>query len=325
MITRVLLIFCLLLPVANAFAATKTQATKPLQCMAFSPYVGGINPHNGPSPSPQLIDALLDKIVKDTPFRCIMTYGVLNGLEYTFMAAKARNIKVIAILWIDDNPKVNTDSIAKGIYLARTFPDTIIKLSCGSEVRTRHGFEFDSEISRCINAMHEAKVPQPVTTIDTWWEWCNRSVRCEKTIFSDQVDWVGINIFPWWENHYSSLHPCTRADQAADFHLARLNEVHQVNPSKEIMITEFGWPHSPAGFTPKNDKTGHQCGVANAENQKLVVQSTFKQLAKAHRSGVVFEAFSENWKTGDEGQSGKYWGICDGEPPYNCQKNLIAP
>lgn len=329
---KVCLLFLSLLLVtsANAIAAntlgkpddafTEKQHGAPMQCVAFSPYVGAINPDWGANPSKELIDTLLDKIVKDTPFRCIMTYGVLNGLDYTFTAAKARNLKVIAILWIDNDSKVNTQSISTGIFLARTFPDTIIKLSCGSEVRTRHGYEFDSEVSRCINAMHEAKVSQPVTTIDTWWEWCNRSLKCEKTIFSDQVDWIGINVFPWWENRFSSLHPCTTAAQAADFHLARLNEVHAVNPDKDIMITEFGWPNGPDKDTSINDKTGQRCGMASPENQALVVQSTFKKLAQAQRSGVVFEAFSEDWKPGKEGHSGKYWGICQGEPPFTCSK-----
>lgn len=307
---------------ANHHIPKQNQDKPPMQCVAFSPYVGTINPDYGPPPSRELIDTLLDKIVKETPFRCIMTYGVLNGLDYTFTAAKARHLKVIAILWIDKDTKVNTQSISTGIYLARTFKDTIIKLSCGSEVRTRHGFQFDSEISRCIHAMHEAKVPQPVTTIDTWWEWCNRSLQCEKTVFSDQVDWVGINIFPWWENHFSTLHPCTEAEQAADFHLARLNEVHAVNPDKDIMITEFGWPYGPDQEKTLNDKTGQRCGVASVANQALVIQSTFKALAKAKRSGVVFEAFVENWKPSNEGHFGKYWGICQGETPYTCNKQL---
>ncbi|MDD5274187.1 MAG: exo-beta-1,3-glucanase, partial [Methylovulum sp.] len=173
---RLLLLLSFLLPMvaapANAAAKpTQPHQPPPLQCVAFRPYVGNITPDYGPQPSKELIDTLLDKIVKDTPFRCIRTYGVLNGLDYTFTAAKARHLKVIAILWIDKDSKVNSQSISTGIYLARTFPDTIIKLSCGSEVRTRHGYAFDGEISRCLQALREAKIKQPLTTIDTWWEW----------------------------------------------------------------------------------------------------------------------------------------------------------
>jgi exo-beta-1,3-glucanase (GH17 family) len=299
------------------------QAAKPLQCLAFSPYVGNINPNYGASPTPALIDSLLDKVLNDTPYRCIMTYGVLNGLDYIFKAAQTRHLQVIAILWLDDNPTVNSQSIAQGIYLARTYRDTIIKLSCGSEVRTRHGYQLDGEISRCLQAMHEAKISQPITTIDTWWEWCNRQVSCAKTAFSEQVDWIGINIFPWWENNFSPLYPCTSAQQAADFHVARWSEVQKANPNKTVIVTEFGWPNGPDNAHSQNPQTGQQCGVASVANQALVVQDTFKKLAQKNISGVVFEAFAETWKPSAEGDVGGFWGVCQGVAPYACNAQLF--
>jgi exo-beta-1,3-glucanase (GH17 family) len=293
-----------------------------LQCAAFSPYVGKLNPNYGAHPSKELIKELLDKLVKQTPFRCIMTYGVLNGLDAIFTAAEARHIKVIAILWLDDDIAVNSQSIAKGIEVAKAFPKTIIKLSCGSEVRTRHGNALDGEITRCIDGLRNAGVTQPITTIDIWWEWCNRSLTCAQTSFAAQVDWIGTNIFPWWENKSSGIHTCIPAEKAADFHIARLEELRRTYPGKDVVVTEFGWPNGPEGGTESNLKTGEHCGVANKKNQTLVIQSTFKKLAKKQWSGVVFEAFSENWKPSEEGGFGSFWGICQGEPPYNCIKGL---
>ncbi len=318
----------LLINSQNAFADKKIKAPQSkdaataLQCVAFSPYVGKLTPDYGAHPSKALIDTLLDKLVKDTEFRCIMTYGVINGLDYTFAAAKARDIKVIAIIWIDKDTAVNSQSITAGIQAAKAYPETIIKLSCGSEVRTRHGYAFDGEITRCIQALREAKVTQPITTIDTWWEWCNRSLTCGQTSFFAQVDWIGINIFPWWENGYSGIHPCTTAQQAADFHIARLTEVHKANPDKDIMVTEFGWPNGPKNGTQTNIKTGQHCGIASPKNQAIVVQNTFKKLAEKNWSGVVFEAFSEDWKPSSEGNSGRFWGLCQGEEPYTCNKEI---
>ncbi|MDD5461034.1 MAG: exo-beta-1,3-glucanase [Methylococcales bacterium] len=304
----------------NASASKQTKDT--LQCAAFSPYVGKLSPDYGAHPSPELINTLLDTLIKETPFRCIMTYGVLNGLDAIFKAAKARHIKVIAILWLDNDIAVNSQSISKGIEVAKAFPKTIIKLSCGSELRTRHGYAFDGEITRCIDALREAGVTQPITTIDTWWEWCNRSLTCAQTSFAAKVDWVGINIFPWWENKFSGIHTCTPAEKAADFHIARLEDIHRAYPGKEVIVTEFGWPNGPEGGTEVNPKTGEHCGIATQKNQTLVVQSTFKKLAKKLWSGVVFEAFSENWKPDKEGDFGRFWGICQGDPPYACTKGL---
>ncbi len=289
-----------------------------LQCTAFSPYVDRLNPEFGPQPSKELINTLLDKLIAETPYRCIMTYGVINGLEHIFPAAGARKLKVIAIIWLDKEIEMNSRSIAKGIEVAKAYPETIIKLSCGSEVRTRHDKAFDGEILRCIDSLREAGVTQPITTIDTWWEWCDRKPGCQQNLFADKVDWIGTNIFPWWENKYSGVYPCTTAEQAADFHIARLTELRKTYPGKDVIVTEFGWPQGPKGGTEINNQTGQQCGVANPANQALVVQTTFKKLAEKQWSGVVFEAFSESWKPGSEGLFGSYWGICQGESPYGC-------
>ncbi|MGR8953348.1 MAG: exo-beta-1,3-glucanase [Gammaproteobacteria bacterium] len=320
----------LMLMVSQPSAAGKKTDTQKavlpetLQCVAFSPYVGSLNPDYGPHPSKVQIEQLLDVLVESTPFRCIMTYGVLNGLDATFAAAEARGIKVIAILWLDKDVAVNSASISKGIEVARTYPQTIIKLSCGSEVRTRHGTALDGEITRCINAMREAKVTQPVTTIDTWWEWCNRASPCQQTVFASSVDWIGTNIFPWWENKHAGVFSCTPAEKAAEFHLSRLEEVRRAYPGKDVILTEFGWPFAPEGATEVNVRTGEHCGIANRGNQALVIRSTLKMLAEKHWSGVIFEAFSENWKLSSEGAFGGAWGICSSEPPYACLSDLLA-
>ncbi len=293
-----------------------------LQCAAFSPYVGDLNPDKGAHPSRELINELLDKLVKETRFRCIMTYGVMNGLEYVFAAAEARNLKVIAIIWLDDDINVNTQSINSGIEVARAFPQTIVKLSCGSEVRTRHGNAFDGEITRCIDSLRKAGVTQPITTIDTWWEWCNRSWPCKQTSFGKSVDWIGTNIFPWWENKYSGIFPCTSASKAADFHIARLKDLRKTYPKKDVILTEFGWPNGPAGGTEYNIHTKQHCGVAGKKNQMRVVEQTFRKLSQKNWSGVAFEAFSENWKPSNEGSFGSYWGLCEGKPPYACVKGV---
>ena len=320
-----LIIYVALLSITlNAYAIKKNNRTDPntLQCAAFSPYVGELNPNYGTQPSKEFINELLDELIKDTPFRCIMTYGVLNGLDNIFNAAKVRGIKVIAIIWLDNDIKINSQSIAKGIEVAKAFPDTIIKISCGSEVRTRHAYAFDNEIIRCINDLHNAGVDQPITTIDTWWEWCNQSLICQKNTFASKVDWIGVNIFPWWENKFSGIHTCITAEKAADFHIARLADIHQAYPEKEVILTEFGWPNGPNEDTNKKNKSGQDCGIANYKNQRTVIESTFKKLREKNWSGVVFEAFSENWKTSEEGQNGRYWGLCQMQPSFTCTKKL---
>lgn len=299
------------------------NVSTPMQCVAFSPYVNDLSPNNGPVPSVALIDTLLGNIAAQTPFRCIMTYGVLNGLEAIFPIAKQHGLKVIAILWIDKDKNVNTDSISHGIALAKQYPDTITRISCGSELRTRHDYALDSETERCLQALREAKVSQPIGVIDTWWEWCNRAQPCHQNQFSAQVDWIGINVFPWWENKHSGLFPCVSAQNAADFHLARWQEVKKTHPDKEVVLTEFGWPNAPHNKAQVHIKTGASCGRASKKNQQEVIEQTFKKLKQTSVSGVAFEAFSEIWKPTEEGESGRYWGLCEGLPPYTCQTSSL--
>lgn len=306
--------------VTQVFAgAVANQDAEILPCIAFNPYVRGYNPNTGPHPSQQLIEKLLNKLIQQTSFRCIMTYGVLNGLDYIFEAAQVRGIKVISIIWLDADVTVNDLSIEGGINAAKTYPDTIIRLSCGSEVRTRHGTALDDVILDCIERLRVSGVSQPITTIDTWWEWCNHSWPCQRSNFSDVVDWVGINVFPWWENKFSGLFPCTTAAEAADFHIARLQDVMAVYSNKQVILTEFGWPAGPRGYSETNQFTGQTCGVASNFNQNLVIRDTIAKLDTHGWSGVVFEAFREAWKVNTEGPVGPFWGICTGIPPYRCK------
>lgn len=120
---------CLLFYGNNIAARNQIKLTSqdsPIQCIAFSPYVGNLSPNYGDHPSKALINELLDTIIKKTSFRCIMTYGVLNGLDNIFSAAEIRNIKVIAIIWLDKDTAVNSLSIKKGIEAAKNYPKPLL-------------------------------------------------------------------------------------------------------------------------------------------------------------------------------------------------------
>jgi exo-beta-1,3-glucanase (GH17 family) len=295
------------------------SGSEPLRCVAFSPYVAGYDPDYGPHPPHAVIDQLLDRVVYQAGFRCIMTYGVLNGLDYVFQAAQARGIQVIEIIWLDTDATVNAASVTLGIQRAKDYPETIIRVACGSEVRVRRGAAVAEPIIRgCINQARAAGVTQPITSIDTWWGWCNESSPCQPWGLAGDVDWIGINVFPWWENRYSGLFPCTTAAQAADFHVARFQDLIARYPGKEIIVTEFGWPAGPDGYTEQNQRTGQRCGVAGEANQRRVVEETLRKLDQLGLPAVVFSAFREPWKARTEGAAGPYWGICAGSPPYNC-------
>ena len=73
-----------------------------------------------------------------------------------------------------------------------------------------------------------------------------------------------------WENKFSGIFPCTTAAEAAEFHVARVQNVMDRYPSRTVVLTEFGWPSGPDGYSETNQFTGQQCGVASQEHQAPV-------------------------------------------------------
>jgi len=296
------------------------QPAAPLRCIDFSPYVNGYNPKTGPHPSAQLIDQLFDKLIQQTSFRCIMTYGVLNGLDHIIPAAKQRSVKVLMVIWLDGS-SADAASIKRGIKLAKKNRGTIIRVSCGSEIGTRYNSALGTDpiINNCVDKLRGAGVKQPITSIDTWWKWCVESLDCKtRSPLADKVDWIGINIFPWWENKFSGEYTCTTATQAPQFHIDRMQQVLDLYWDKEVILTEFGWPAGPNGYSETNTHTGEQCGVASKANQNQVIQETLNLLDEKGWSGNVFAAFREKWKKLDENPIGPFWGICKGKVPFKC-------
>ena len=287
-----------------------------LKCVAFSPYLQNYNPNTNNHPPTSLIDQLLDIIVEETDYNCIMIYGASPPLDHIFPAAQARGLKVFTNIWLEPGlliPPQNSISIQDGIDAALAYPDTIVRLSCGVEVRNRatnSGLPLSAAemvINDCIDQLQTAGVTQPITTIDTWWNWCNAQWPCQTWSMANNVNWIGVNIYPWWENKYSGIFTCISAAEAPQFHIDRINNIQATYPSKEIVLTEFGWPAGPDGYSEANLYNGQKCGIASEGNQDYVISQTLTKLNNEGFQGVVFESYREPWKI-VEGPVGPFWG-----------------
>jgi exo-beta-1,3-glucanase (GH17 family) len=301
---------------AAARGTARGLVASQLKCVAFSPYLQNYNPNTNNHPPTSLIDNLLDVIVQETDYNCIMVYGASPPLDHIFPAAQARGLKVFMNIWLEPGliiPSHNSTSIQDGIDAALAYPDTIVRLSCGVEVRNRatnNGLPLSAAemvINDCIDQLRTAGVTQPITTIDTWWNWCNAHSPCQTWSMANNVDWIGVNVYPWWENKYSGIFTCISAADAPQFHIDRINNIQGTYPSKEIVLTEFGWPAGPDGYSEANLYTGQRCGIASESNQDYVISQTLTKLNNAGIQGVVFESFREPWKIA-EGPVGPFWG-----------------
>ncbi len=274
---------------------------------------------------------LLDSIVAHTNFTCIQTYGVLYNLNYTFVAAQRRGLKVIEVIWLQpDNAELNAESVRIGIEMAHQYKDTIIGVSCGSELRVRNAKEIATPlIVDCIQKVKQAKVPQPVTTNDYYWFWCEQAQPCQPwTEVMNLVDYIAVNVVAWWDNKHSPA--CAPAEVAAEVNLKMYRNAVRAYPNKLVVISEMGWPAGPTegwepyGYSELNDFSNQRCtGYANETNQNRVIFETLSMMKQYKVPGVTFSAFRETWKDAKEGDVGAFWGICDNTYPYNCKQGIF--
>jgi exo-beta-1,3-glucanase (GH17 family) len=297
-----------------------------LRCIAFGPYVASYSPRTGNHPPPSVLETLVDRVVAGTGANCLMTFGVLGGLDYAFEIARRRALKVIAILWLEGDAATDDQSINQGILRARQYPDTIVRVACGSELRRSHGAALAERlIGDCFTRLKSAGVSQPVGTNDTWWALCHEQWPCSPWPFAAALDWVGANVYAWWENKVAGLFPCIPASDAPAFHVARFLDVRTAYSNKEVILTEFGWPAGPDGYREINQRTAAPgCGIASEANQQDVVNQTVAHLRQQNLPHVVFSAFREPWKV-VEGPVGPWWGILADTFTTESADNSVGP
>lgn len=296
-----------------------------LGCIAFSPETGPYSPMNGDVVPSDHVDKLLDALVSQSNFQCIATYRVTNGNDYVTPAAKARGLKVILGIWIDGDSVAETNNnINRGIELAKQYEDTVIGVSCGSEMRVRHSKEIAERMTfDCINRVRAAGVKQPIGVRDLWFDWCDAQTPCAQwSTMSGKVDWIGVNIFPFWENWFTRT--CITPEETPQFHLTIYQQMQSIYPDKMIMVTEFGWPGGGTFQYPNLDPPPVGCADTTDENQQIVVRETLKVFRDNKVPCVLFQAFRSKWKANQEGTVGAYWGLCEGEASMNCTFPIIG-
>lgn len=305
------------------------QATIPTDqnhgCIHFSPYVQEFNPDFGFHPPASLIDRLLDTLRDQTKFRCVITYGVLNGLQHIVPAARDRGFRVIIVPWLDSDTNVNEQSLNSAISLVRQYNQTILGVACGSEVRLRLGKEAAEVILRnCATKLKNANLSKPIGMIDTWNMLCDGdSFICRKWDFIErEFDWIGTNNFAYWFSVFNPCGTCISLEQSADFHVQQLLLVQGRYPNRTVIMTEYGHPGLES--VPMNTYSNATCtnGPTSEQAQNQVLSQTWTRLKNERLPGILFAAFREPWKTRNEARIASSWGICASSPPFACKTIL---
>lgn len=141
-------------------------------CVDLSPFVSGYRPAQGSpeiTPPEYVVARVLDSLIATGRVRCVLTYGARGAPESVPRLAAARGLKVIQGLWLTNDPALNQQEIWAAEFLARNFPDTIVSVICGSELRFRYSKAVAEPIvANCVRQLRAAGITQPIGYQGTW-------------------------------------------------------------------------------------------------------------------------------------------------------------
>jgi hypothetical protein len=199
-------------------------------CVDFSSHVNPYSWGTGSPPPTSFTDQLLDVILTQTPFRCIMIYDIYTDI---IAAAQTKGIKVLTIIWLTLDPNANAAQLTKAVAASVQYPTTIVGFSCGSELAYRNGLTDQvSEITLdCLYGLKAQGVLQPIGVIDSL-----KTYNYNWTAIAANVDFFGVNIYVWYDNTMSPPQ-CLTVDRAASQTLSRFRSVQARYPLFPFIMT----------------------------------------------------------------------------------------
>jgi exo-beta-1,3-glucanase (GH17 family) len=220
----------------------------------------------------------------------VRTYAAIEGNFDTAALAKKHGVKLWQGIWLGADRAKNEIEMARGVALARQYPDTIVRVVVGNEVLLRRDLP-PAELIADIDRVKKA-VRQPVAYADVWDFWK------QFPEVAAHVDVMLIHLLPYWEDVPTGIDGAVAKVDAA------YHEMKQLFPGKQIAIGETGWP-----------SRGRQRAdaVPGRVNEARFLRG-FLALSRAEHFDYNFiEAFDQIWKYKSEGVVGANWGVFDAD------------
>jgi exo-beta-1,3-glucanase (GH17 family) len=257
-----------------------------LSGVGYSPYHAGQDPNHSIYPSAAEIAADMPTLSAVTNY--IRVYGSTGPAPEIVQAAQAAHLCVSLGIWLDRDSAANAAEIAAGIRLARQYP-AVRSVIVGSEVLLRHDLSVDQLIQdiRQVRAALGGKVA--VSTADDYHQWLAHPELAKV------VDFVTVHIYPFWQNVPVGSAVSVLSDD--------YGQVVRRFPGKPVVIGETGWPSA-------SDTHVTGAAVPSPQNQARYLTSFVTWAAQHRVQYFYFDAFDEDWKTGESGV-GTHWGLYD--------------
>ena len=249
--------------------------------ISFSPYVTGQGPGTRIGEA-QIVDRL--KIIQ--PYvRWVRSFSCTDGNELTPRIAHENGLKTMVGVWLEGDREKNEEELENPIEIANAGHADI--LAVGNEVLLRGDLSED-ELIDYINRARQAVSGVPVGYVDAYFEFVDHPR------VTDACDVILANCYPFWEG-------C-----AAEYALLYMKDMYRravgAANGKKVIISETGWP---------NVGTATGAAVPSPSNALRYFLNTYQWAAEEDIEIFYFSSFDEDWKTGDEGDVGAYWGLWD--------------
>jgi exo-beta-1,3-glucanase (GH17 family) len=335
------------LPASHAVADLVRVGPDGRYCMSFSPFPRGFRPagvfgtgdgSQGQGEPPfEIVAAVMDQVLASRQVKCVTAFSAQGVGGHIVRAASARGpLPVLLQLFIDLDQDNNRREVDAAISLLAQFPDTIVALICGYEVRLRWDAGLATDrIQACFRALQSnPRVPPtlPIGTMATWPELCDEAYAavdlCERQWRggTDGASLLLVSTYAFFENRNPARFPCLPPSAAGEHHVGRLKAVSRVYPQLPVILAEIGWPGPPE--PTRDGLADFKCfpfggSIGSVDAQYQVATDTLRRCRDEHLPCILFEALKEPWKVVAEGFFGPFFGFCDADPPWTCNLPVV--
>jgi exo-beta-1,3-glucanase (GH17 family) len=249
--------------------------------LSFSPYVTGQGPGTRIE-APQIIERM--DVIR--PYvNWVRSFSCTDGNELIPGVAHENGLKTMVGVWLEGDRDKNEQELENAIEVARAGHADI--LAVGNEVLLRGDLPEDELIEYVVRAKQAVPGVQ-VGYVDAYFKFVDHPR------VTDACDVILANCYPFWEG-------C-----AAEYALLYMKDMYrravQAANGKKVIISETGWPNvgTPTG-----------AAVPSYANAIRYFINTYQWAEEDGIEIFYFSSFDEDWKTGDEGDVGAYWGLWD--------------
>lgn len=299
------------------------------KAVAYSGYRGP--DHDTPPTEAEVLQDL--RLLVQGGYGLIRMFGADDfdtGVVLRTIRSHGLDLKMQLGIWIA-GPRATHDAanqaqIAKGIALAKAYPEVILGVSVGNETMVDWSLHIPAaDMAGYLEAVRD-QVAQPVTTDDNWAVFANDGGKYDPARIYPLLDYVSLHTYPLLDSVYipgftewkhEELPEDRRAAAMMD---TMIGKARADFAAVKATMDRLGFGHLPITIGETGWKAfGPQADRIHPVNQKMYLDR-LAAWKDGPRQIFWFEAFDEPWKGDDDG-----WGLFDVNRKARCAVRALYP